>query len=130
LVWPFTPKLLMNAPNASWVTCAIHGMWLCKAGHSIPEGSSDDCSSWVIEQFDEALSVVMASKRPLVSSKLSRTSFKCMASLAPVCWPLTYDCQLAFVIGKEVVINLIERKLHITQCPNLFHIVSNDWRYG
>jgi len=53
-----------------------------------------------------------------------------MASLATVCWPLTYYRQLAFVIGKEVVINLIERKLHFTQCPISIHIVSNDRRYG
>jgi hypothetical protein len=53
-----------------------------------------------------------------------------MASFATVCWPLTYYRQLAFVIGKEVVINLIERRLHITQCPISIHIVRNDRRYG
>jgi hypothetical protein len=105
-------------------------MWLRKAGHSIPEASSVDCSSRVIELFDEALSVVIRCKQPSVRSKQSRTSFKCIAYLAPVCWPLTYYHHLAFVIGKELVINLIERKLHFTQCPISIDTVRNDRRYG
>jgi len=90
-VWPWTPRLLTNAPNASWLTCAIHRMWLLNAGHSIPEAWSVDCSSQVIEMMDKVVSVVIPSKRPLLSSKRSRTSSKCMLNLALVCWPLTFD---------------------------------------
>jgi hypothetical protein len=39
----------MNAPKASYMTLAMHGMWFFNAGHSIPEASSIDCSSHVIE---------------------------------------------------------------------------------
>ena len=60
----FTPRLLMNAPNASWLTCAIHGMWFHNPGHRILEAWSIDCSSQVIEEFDEALSVAIPSKPP------------------------------------------------------------------
>jgi hypothetical protein len=130
LVGPFTPRRLMNAPKASWMMCDIHGMWFSKAGNSIAEASSVDCSSQVIKRFDEVLSFVIPSKWPSVCSKRSRSSLKCMASLALVCWTLTYCPQLAWVIGKEVVINLIKRKLHFTQCPILIHLVSNDQRYG
>jgi hypothetical protein len=31
------------------MTCAMHGMWFLNAGHSIPEASSVNCSSHVIE---------------------------------------------------------------------------------
>ena len=49
LLRPFTPRLLMNAPKASCMTCAIHGMWFLNAGHLIAEASTVDCSSRVIE---------------------------------------------------------------------------------
>ena len=90
LVWPFTLRLLRNAPRASWMTCALHGMGCVNAGHSIREGSRVDCSSRVSEQFEKALSLAILSKWPSVSSKRSSTSFKCLASRAPVCWPWTY----------------------------------------
>ena len=90
LVRHFTPRLLMNAPRASWMVRAMHGMWFLKAGNWIADASSVDCSSRVIEQCEEAVSVVIPSKQPSVSSKRSNTSFKCTASLAPVCWPFTY----------------------------------------
>jgi hypothetical protein len=62
----------------------MHRKWFLDAGHSIPEASNDDCSSHVIELFEEALSVVIPSRRPAVSLKLSSTFFKCTASFAPV----------------------------------------------
>jgi len=49
LVQPFTPRLLMNAPKASCMTCAMHGMWFPNAGHLIPEALSVDCRLQVIE---------------------------------------------------------------------------------
>jgi len=130
LVRPFTPRLLMNAPEASCMMCAMHDMWFLNAGHSIPESTSVDCSSRVIELFEEVLSVVIPSKQPSVSSNRSRTSFKCAASLCPVCWPLTYHHELAFEMGKEQAINLIGSKLYFTQCLISIHLVSSDWRYG
>jgi len=39
LVWPVTPTVLMNAPEASRLRCAINSMWFHNAGHSIPEAS-------------------------------------------------------------------------------------------
>jgi len=130
LVRPFTPRLLMNASTASCMTCAMHGRWFLKADHLIAEGSGVDCSSRVIEYCGEALSVVIPSKQLSVSSKRSSTSFKCPASLASVCWPVTYHSHLAFEMGKEQVINLMERVLNFKQCPISIHIVSNDRRYG
>jgi len=101
LVWPFTPRQLMNSPPASGMMCALHGMWFLSAGHSIAEASSVECSSCVIELFEEALWVVIPSNHPSVSSKQSRSSLKCRASLAPVWWPLTWHSELAFEIGKQ-----------------------------
>jgi hypothetical protein len=45
----------------------------------------------VSEEFEEALSVVIASQRPSVSSKQSESSFKSPASRAPACLPLTFN---------------------------------------
>jgi len=123
---PFITRLLINALKRSWMPCDIHGMWFRKGDHSIPQTSSVFCSSWVMERFYEALSVVNPNKRPSVRLKFSSTSFKCMACLAPVWWPLTYYPQLAWVIGKEVVINIIESELHFTQWPILIPIGSNN----
>jgi len=120
MVRPITPRLLMNAPNASCMPCAMHGVWFLNAGHSIPEASSVDYGSRVIEKFEEALSVVIPSKRPSVSSKRSSTSFNCIASLALVCWPLTYHPELAFEMGIVQAINLIESELNFTQWPTLW----------
>jgi len=130
LVQSFTLKLLMYAPKAGCMTYAMHGISFLNAGHSIPEASCVDCSSRVIKYFNEALSVIIPSKSPLVSSKWSSTSFKCTANLAPVCWPLTYRPQLAFERGKEQAINLIKSQLNFTQCPIPIHIQSNDQGYG
>jgi len=130
LLRPFTLCLLMNAPKASCMMCAMQGMWFLNAGHSISEASSVDCSSCVIELFEEALSLVIPSKWLSVSSKRSSTSFKCTAGLAPVCWPLTNHRWLACETGTEQAMNLIERELNFTQCPISIYIVSNNRRYG
>jgi len=130
LVRPFTPRLLMNTPTASCMTCAMPGMWFLNAGRSIPAASSVGCSSRVTEYFEEALSVVMPNKRPSVSSTQSSMSFKCTASHAPVCWRLTYHPWLLFELGTEQAINLIQSEFNFTQCPISIHIVCNDWRYG
>jgi len=130
LLWPLTLRLLMIAPKARCMTCAMEGMWFLDAGHSIPEASRGDCSSRVIEWFEEALSVIIPSKWPLLSPKPSRMAFKCMASLAPVCWPFTYHPWLAFERWEEQVINLVEQELNFTQCPSSIHIVSNVRHYG
>jgi len=108
LMWPFTPRLLKNAPEASSMMCAMHGMRYLNAGHSIPEASSVYCISSVIELFDEAFSVVIPSNWPSVSSKRSCASFKCMASLALVWLPLIFHHWLVFKIRKEYAINLIK----------------------
>jgi len=89
LMRPLTVRLLMNAPKVSWMRCSIHYMRFLIAGLTIPEASRVDCCSRVMKLAEEALSVIIRSKWLLVSSKQSRTSFKCTASLAPVCWPLT-----------------------------------------
>jgi len=49
LVWPFALGLLMNASQASCMTCGMHGMWVLSAGHSVTEAPSVDCSSGVME---------------------------------------------------------------------------------
>jgi len=90
LAQPLTPRLLMISSKAICMTCIIHGMWFIKAGPGMAEDLSFDCCSRVIEEFEEALSVVIPSKRLSVSSNQSTTSFTCTASLAPMCWPLTY----------------------------------------
>jgi hypothetical protein len=59
----------MNAPKASCMMCAMYDMCFLTAGHWIPDALSGDCSSRVIEQFEEALSVVIPSKWLSVSSK-------------------------------------------------------------
>jgi hypothetical protein len=128
-VWPVTPRLLRNAPKASWMTCAMHGMWFLNAGHSIPQSSSVDYSSCVIEWFEKALSVVSPSKQPLVSSNQSWTSFNCAARRGPFCGPLTNHPELAVKTGKAQAINLIKSELYFTQCPVSIHIVSNGQLY-
>jgi len=112
LLRPFTPRLLMNALKAWWLTCTMHGMWFLNGGHLILATSTVHCSFQVIELWEEALLVIIPSKRRSGSPKQSRTSFKCMASLASVCWPLTNYPQLAFRTRKEHAINLIEWELY------------------
>jgi len=128
LVAPCTPRLLMNAPNASCMTCAMHVMWFHKAGHWIAEASRADCSSSVIEYFEEESLVSIPSTRLSASSKRSSTPFKCKASLAPVCWHLTYHPELAFEMGKGLGINVIEHELNFTQCPISILVVTKDKR--
>jgi hypothetical protein len=107
----------------------MHGMLCLNAGDSIAEASSVDCSSCVIKEFEVALAVVLPSKQPSVGSTRA-SNFKFIASLASVCWPLTYYHQLALEEGTEQVINLIECALNLTQRPILIRIVSNDCHYG
>jgi hypothetical protein len=90
-VRPVSPRLLMYTPIASCMTCPMDGMCFLNAGHSIRETSSVDCSSRAIETFEEALSVIIPRKQPSVSSQRSTMSYLCTASLAFVCWPLTYS---------------------------------------
>jgi len=130
LVWPFTLTLHMNAPKASWMTCAMHGIWFLNAGHTIPEASRVDCDSWVLQKFEEELVVVIPSKLPSVSLNWSKTFLTPTASLAAVCWPLTYHTHFVFKILKELAINLIQCGLCFSQCPISIHIVINDWQYG
>jgi len=59
----------MNAPKASWMTFAMHGMWFRYAGNSIVEAWRVDWNSRVIEQVEVALSVIILSIRPSVSWK-------------------------------------------------------------
>jgi len=96
LMWPYTPRLLMNAPKSSCMTCAMQCVWFLNAGHWIPEILKVDCSSPVIKSCEEVWSVVVPSKWLSVSSKRSRTPFKCTAKLAPVGWHLTYHPKSAF----------------------------------
>jgi len=114
LVRPFTSRLLMSAPKACCMTCAMHRMWFLNAGHWIAEALIVDCSSPVIGKFGEALWVVIPSKQPTVSSKRSSTSFNRSASLALVWWLLIYHPYLAFETWKGQVIIFIENKLIIT----------------
>jgi hypothetical protein len=93
--------MLMNAPKASYMTCAMDGMWFLNAGHSIPEASRVDCSMHVIKEFEGALSVVIPSKQPSVSSTRSSRAFKYIANRAPVCEPLTYHSEIDFESAKE-----------------------------
>jgi len=108
LVRPFTPRLIMDEPTVSWMTCAMHGMWCLNARHSIPEASKVVCNLRVIDWFEQALSVLIPSKWPSVSLKRSSTSFKCPGSHAPVWWPLTFIPQWDFEIAKQWAINIIE----------------------
>jgi len=48
-VRPWTPGLLLNAHKACCMTCAMHGMWLLKAGNLIAVAASVDCCLHVIE---------------------------------------------------------------------------------
>jgi len=129
LVRPGTTRLLMNAPIAGWMTCAMYGMWFLNAGHSISEASSVDSSSRVIEWLNEALSVIISHNRPSVNSKRSSTSFKCTTSPAAVCWLFSFHTELANKTGNEQAINLIESKFYFTQCAISIHIVITGWRY-
>jgi len=129
LARPFTSRLLINPSKASYMTRPMHGMWFLNAGHSIPEAPRVDCSSQVIEWFEEALSVVIHSKRWSICYRQSLTSVTHMASLAAVCRPLTYHPEVAFKKVKAEAINLIESELYFSQCPMLIPIVTNDWCY-
>jgi len=101
MVQPFTTRLLKKAPKASCMTCAMSGMWFLNAGHLTPDVSKVDCSPQVIEQFEESLSCATRSKRLSVSSKRSRISSRCTASLSPVCWPWSYHPYLAIEKWRE-----------------------------
>jgi len=130
LVQPFTRRVLMNAPKARWMTCAVHGMWFLNAGHSIPAASRVVCSLRLMEEFEEALSVEFPSKQSSVSSEQWKTSFKYPASRAHVCWPFTCHPQWAYEIEKKWAINLFERQLYFSQSPMFIPIIGNDWCYS
>jgi len=115
----------MHAPKARCMTCGMHGIWFLNAGHWIAEASSVDCSSCVIESFEEVLSVLIPSKRQLVHSKQSSMPFKSTATLAPVRWPLIYHPEIVFEMGIEQAINLIESELNFIYYPISINIVSN-----
>jgi hypothetical protein len=108
------------------MTCAIRAIWLLNASHLHAETSSVDCSSRIIELFEEVLSIFVSCKLQSVSSKRSSTPLECTASLAPVCRPLTYHPWLAFETRKDQAVNLIECELNCVQCGILIPIVSND----
>jgi len=101
VVQPFTPRLFMNAPKASWMCFSMHGMWILNARHSFLEASRVHFSSQLIKLIKEILSVAIQSIHLSVSSKCRSTYFKCMASIAPGCWPLTYHPELAFEIENK-----------------------------
>jgi len=130
LVRPFTPWLFMNAPIVSRMTYAMHGVCLFNAGHSNLEPKRVDCNSQGVEELEKLFSVIIRTKQPSVSSKWSRTSFKCSGSHAQVYGPFTCHSWIAFEEGTELAINLIESKLKFAQCPFSIYIVSNDWRCG
>jgi hypothetical protein len=108
----------------------MHGMWFLNAAHSVAESSGDNCSSRVIEYFEEALSVLVPNNQPSVSSNRLRMFFNRAASLVPVSCLFTYDTELAFATAKAQAINIIESDLYLMQCPIWIHIVSNDRGYG
>ena len=87
----FTPWLPMNVRKSSWRAGAMHGTWLLNAVHkSIPEASSFDCSWHAIEEFRNALSVVIASKWPFVSLTQFSMCYNYTASLVLTSWPVNY----------------------------------------
>jgi len=130
LVRPSISRMLMNAHNASWTLCAIHGMQILIADDSILEASRFDCSSRVIKQVEGALLTVISGTWLPVCSKQWRTSFICMTSLAPSSSPLTNHAKLAFNIGTEYTLNLIISELNFLQLRGLIHISNNDLHYG
>jgi len=102
LVWPFTIRLLINTPKASWMKCNMLGMRFFNADHWILEASRVDCNSRGIEYFEEALSVVIPSKWPSVGSKRSRTSFTWSASCASVYWVFILTSLIRFRTWKPI----------------------------
>jgi len=109
----FYSKTADECTEASCLRCAMYGLWVLNACHLIPQVSRANCISQVINSFEEALSVGIQSQRLSVSSKQSWSSFKCTASLALVCWPLSDYSFLAFKNGKEYAINVIKSELYI-----------------
>jgi hypothetical protein len=109
----FTPRLLMNGPKASCMSCALHGLWLLNAGQPIAVDSSVDGSSCVDEWFEEASSVVISWKPPLVCSTPSITCLIHSALQASVFWPLTYHRLLTLNIVKEHANTLSKSELNI-----------------
>jgi len=110
----------------SWMMWGMHGMWVFNAGHSILDTSRVNSDFWAVNYYEEVVSVVISSQQLLVNSKRSRTQFRCMARLAPVCCPWAYHMKFASNVGKVESINLNDRELCCSQCPIWFHIVSND----
>jgi len=68
LAQPFPQRVLMNAPWASCMTRAMHGVWFLNAGHSIPKASRVDCSSQVSQWFKWMLLVIIPRNWRSVSS--------------------------------------------------------------
>jgi hypothetical protein len=126
----FTPRLPKNEHKGRCIVCAMHGMLFLNAGHSSPKGSSNDCSTHVIEWFQEVLSVVIACEQQSVRSKRSFTFFKCTACLATGCWSLPHQHYLEFQTTNDFAIKLIECVSYLIQCTILIDKGSNDCRYG
>lgn len=49
LLQPLTPRPLMNSPQPSLRMCAMHGIQIVNASHSIPEDTTFDCNLQVME---------------------------------------------------------------------------------
>jgi len=83
LLQPSTLRLVMNSPQASCVTRAMHGLWFLNLSNLSMEVWRANCRASVAKQFKKALSVVIWSILQSVSWKQSRTSVKRTARLAP-----------------------------------------------
>jgi hypothetical protein len=125
----FTPWLPVNAPEASWMRCTMHGRWFLNAGHSMPEASRVGSNSQVIEEFEKVWLVEIPRKQLLVSSKRLRTSFQYLASCAPLCWLLTCHLYLTFAQWIRQAIKFIENELNFAQRSFSIHIANNSRSY-
>jgi hypothetical protein len=81
-------------------------------------------------KIQKAISIVIPSKWLSVSSNRSRTAFKCPVSHGQECWSVIAHSELAFAMGKEQAMKLIESELYFMQCANWIHIGSNEQWYS
>jgi hypothetical protein len=105
------------------------GVRLLNAGLPIPEASRVDFGYTIIQCCNEVFSSIIISNQQLVSSVWFKPIWKCIYILIAVYRHLTNSPVVAFQVGGESPINLIECKFYFLPGANAIRPVSNDWWY-
>jgi len=113
LLWPVTPRLLMNAPKASCMTWAMIGMWFLSEGYSITETSTGDCSL-----CDQVIS------GSIISRNTKQTAVSKLKTIKHVIQMYSYPCSSMLALHLSSLICFQKRK-RISDQPHQKQVVHD-----